>query len=181
MQNYRELNLDIPVIRDSFVFPKYTQLGHATFRVDVQQALHVELIEFLSSVGLQDIRALVFKTPPHTKSSIHVDGSTLHEQWAINWVWGGDHIMRWWKPNDPVIRSQNLKYTNSNTPYAFWSDNTATVVEQVKLTKPALIKIGVPHSVENFSSSDRWCLSVRSNIPTTWNIGLDIFKDFLVQ
>jgi len=180
MQNYKELNISVPVLRDSFRLPKHTENWHATFRVDIQDALHTQLLEFFSDIGLLDIRALMFRTPPHAKSSIHVDGSTLHELWAINWVWGSDHIMRWWKPNDPVIRPQNLKYTNSNTPYAFWTYTEATVIEQVKLTKPALIKVGVPHSVENFSSSDRWCLSVRSNVPSTWSTGLETFKDFLV-
>jgi len=180
MKNYKELNLNFPVLRDDFAFPKQMVSSHSTFRVDVETSVHADLINFFKSVGLKDIRALIFRTPPNTKSSIHVDGASLHEQWAINWAWGGDHLMRWWNPISPVIKSQNIRYTNANTPYLFWTDNEVTLAEQVKLIKPAIIKIGVPHSVENFSSTNRWCLSIRSNIPSTWNTGLDIFKDFLL-
>jgi hypothetical protein len=180
MHNYRELNLPLLPLRHDFKFPKDTGDAHATFKINVEQSLNPELIKIFKELGITP-KAMVFRTPPHNKCSIHVDGFLTHQQWGMNWAWGTDHLMSWWKPNDPKIKLENFKKTNASTPYLVWDDEDVTLIESVKITKPVIIKTGVPHRVENFSDTDRWCLTVRPAVPTNWNEALMIFKEYVVE
>jgi hypothetical protein len=180
MYNYKELNLSVSPLRSDFQFPKDTGNSHITLKIDVEKSLNPDLIKFFNDLGL-NIKAMIFRTPPHNKCSIHVDGFLTHQQWGVNWVWGNDHLMSWWKPNSPKLKLENFKKTNAKTPYLFWDDDDVTLLESVKITKPVIIKTGVPHRVENFSDSDRWCLTVRPVVPSNWDVALKTFKEYIIE
>jgi hypothetical protein len=180
MNNYKELNFNFPVLRDDFVFPKECPTYHVTMKIDVEKSLHPELIKFFNNLGL-NIKAMIFRTPPHNKCSIHVDGFVTHKQWGINWVWGDDHLMSWWKPNSHKISLENFQRTNANTPYLFWKDEDVTLLESVKIVNPVIVKTGVPHRVENFSDTERWCLTVRPTVPSNWDAALKLFNGHIEE
>jgi hypothetical protein len=180
MYNYKELNLSVSPLRNDFQFPKDTGNSHITLKIDVERSLNPDLIKFFNDLDL-NIKAMVFRTPPRNKCSIHVDGFLTHQQWGVNWVWGNDHLMSWWKPNSPKLKLENFKKTNAKTPYLFWDDDDVTLLESVKITKPVIIKTGVPHRVENFSDSDRWCLTVRPVVPSNWDVALKTFKEYIIE
>ena len=138
MYNYKELNLLVSPLRNDFQFPKDTGDSHITLKIDVEKSLNPDLIKFFNNLDL-NIKAMVFRTPPHNKCSIHVDGFLTHQQWGVNWVWGNDHLMSWWKPNSPKLKLENFKKTNAKTPYLFWDDDDVTLLESVKITKPKLL------------------------------------------
>ncbi len=177
--NYRELSLQFPILRDDFVYPT-KKTSHATFRLDATNSLHPDALKFFESINLK-VKAMIFNTPPHGRCSIHVDGYTMHQQWGINWVWGSeDHSMSWWMPKDKKIDFNKAKQTNAGTPYMFWDEEETNFLQSVKITRPTLLKTGVPHKVENFTDQDRWALSVRPINPSSWTHALNIFNDYLL-
>ena len=200
--NFVELNLNLKILRDDFKYLTYHRLQHMIYKPEPEKSLHPELLSFFKSINVKT-KVLLFKTPPKMKSAIHSDGIpygliTNNRDCAINWVWGAeDHIMCWWKEKSNNVNidnrlteranHRNAKDTHSSVSsveYLNWNIDQVDLIQSVKITKPSLVKIGIPHSVENFSNTDRWCLSIRMIVPpskVTWDKSLKLFKEYIIN
>jgi len=188
--NFVELNLNLKILRDDFKYLTYHRSQHMIYRPEPEKSLHPELISFFKSLNVKT-KVFLFKTPPKIKSAIHSDGITTNNRdCAINWVWGAEeHIMCWWKEKSNNVKStfNNARDTHASVgpvEYLNWNIDQVDLIQSVKITKPSLVKIGMPHSVENFSNTDRWCLSIRMILPpstVTWDKSLKLFKEYIIN
>lgn len=120
-----------------------------------------ELFEFFKSHCLDYDIFRIFQTAPKGRLSIHVDGN---EKWpkvlALNIpiIGCSDTGMCWWDKVQPTSLTNTNEY-GSNIQL-FDSDNKQ-LIDQLELTEPYLVRINVPHSVDNPNDQRRIILSVR--------------------
>jgi hypothetical protein len=183
MEYFKKIKLDIPWIN-----PDYDLVGlqrkceifpiHKIFQLDIT-ALNPELIDWFLSKGM-NIKAYIFLTPPLKKSLIHIDGNTLHDCWAMNWSWGSeDHAMHWYTPNTNI--SSDSGATGAGTTYKSWGSDEVTRVASTKIDSPTICNIGSPHQVENYSTTNRWSISIRPQIFTRWETAMTVFSKEIME
>jgi hypothetical protein len=122
--------------------------------------LITDFIEYLKAKGITvgDSNVL-FYTPPFGHLGIHIDGDRLHTKSMLNYAWGSDdHSMIWYSLND--TDGLNSKAFTNRDQYISVLENAVTKLAECSVSFPTLVKVGVPHSVTNRSSTGRWCLSI---------------------
>lgn len=110
----------------------------------------------------------LFTSGPMDKAYIHLDGDPENPEkfrpFAINWVWGGKTVMRWFKPIESIP-----KYTSwGEHIYTQFDENQVELECQATITGPTLVNIGKPHQVINASKERRYCFSMCSEENLTW-------------
>jgi hypothetical protein len=119
------------------------------------------LIEFFTDNNLQWLSARFFYTAPNDSIPIHIDGSDEYPcKFAINFpVIGCENTrMTWWKNVDLVARVDD-NYDASGL--RIFDSKFKTVLDNLELLEPALVKIDIPHNVTNTTAYPRIIWSVR--------------------
>ena len=119
--------------------------------------LDKNLIQFIESKGLYIAHQEMFYTPAHQKLPIHVDNEEFSNMAKLNWIWGGQGNMVWWKPKDP--EKKNKFTTPIGTKYLLYSEKQVDEEYRFPVGKSTFINAGIPHSVDNQTDEGRWCLS----------------------
>lgn len=148
--------------------------------------LDPNFVNFLAQHNMQVNHAEAFYTPPRQKLFIHIDGSEINNYCKLNWVYGGEGSeMQWWKPKDPD-QAPKIKLTPTGTSYMYFEPADCDLVWSESVGQPSLVKVGVPHSVDNTASSTgRWCLSyVLEDLPSKqkleWSQAADRLQAYLM-
>ncbi len=152
------------------------------------------LVEFLKTIDLTCRTARVFYTPSYSNLPIHVDNieettnikNSKDNQYSntvkINWVFGAKNsTMSWWRPND-VEDAITISKTPVGSTYLAFDENKCTKIWSENITDPCLLNVGQPHSVENTTGEDRWCMSfvldyIDRNRTLTWDDACSMLKD----
>ncbi len=114
---------------------------------------------FFSMLDCSLINSELFYTPPCGKLVWHIDMNPPEDFIKINLVWGSaSHDMCWGELRDPA-KSYFTSKTEVDTQYIKLSDEEVIQTETVQIIKPALVNIGRPHRILNYSDQGRWCLS----------------------
>lgn len=151
-----------------------------------------ELIDFMYERGIRIKNADVFCSPPGFELGIHVDGTELNTNVAINWAYCAESgsVMQWWKPkNDkPKIvdpSQQSDAYAIGTTPYALgWTEDEVDFITEVEVRQPTLVNIGVPHGMKNRTNVQRYALSLTwkyENGDLEWADAVRLLDDLLVE
>jgi hypothetical protein len=109
--------------------------------------------------------AIMFISAPKFVQDMHVDGFTIERINASNSALNlpilncNEGPMYWYSGEYYLTKSKmnNLKYLQIN-----WTTEPSLACRKV-ITKPTLVKINVPHHIENLSDSPRLMLSIRFN------------------
>jgi hypothetical protein len=140
---------------------------YAEYKFD--EVFNDNTIELFKSLNiLQYVRGVqLFRCLGKMSRSIHIDGTNpLSNEGVINWV-----------PNDPVDSDWSTDFFNipyeegigtdqkSNLGSAIHFSNTHNLMPHISWTgptrDPVLMRVNVPHRIENRKDQDRWCYSIR--------------------
>jgi hypothetical protein len=167
-------NINIPVepflTQPSVEITDYDKNHHWLISADI---FNTEFLSYLKTrnivVGNSNV---LFYTPPNGHLGIHVDGDRLHNRSMLNYVWGSsNHSMSWYELNSGVQLTSRL-FTNGDK-YISIPENNVTKICDHTVGYPTLVKVGIPHSVVNYSDTGRWCLSIDLQIDSGPGIDFD--------
>lgn len=138
-----------------------TQLDASPIYFDELNSIVPELIVQFDNKNLMFDIGRAFVTPPGCSLPIHLDGSeTYLKDMAINWPLYNteESIMNWFSTNDTFEITSDLRYSPHIKVYR---EENCTLIDSLKLTSPALVKINIPHNVNNFGKYNRVVISFR--------------------
>jgi hypothetical protein len=170
--------LNLPDIRDE-ILPEYIDellelLEHSPFYFTDFQNKQVPptAIKVFEKIGLTPcLRKMnLFSSKPLEVQPIHVDGDPTNPDkfrpFAINWVWSGKTVMRWFDTLTTV--PDYTQRTDSDHIYTKFAEDQVNLIHQSTLTGATLVNISHPHRVINASKERRFCFSVCSEENLTW-------------
>lgn len=130
-----------------------------------------ELTLLLSRFNAKVVRARFFYTAPKGELKVHIDGSaqTGHNYWAINFpihVPQTEHYQLWYEYKGGYKSNLDSSYAASTL---LENPQDIKLIDSLVLDRPYLVKVGMPHAVDNFSTHPRLILSIRFE---AWTINL---------
>jgi len=165
MNHFHNIDLSIPVntITDAIKNIKPDNIKVNQHWLIKEDIINKEFLYFLAQLNLNIGNSnVLFYTPPFGHLGIHIDGDTLHNNCMINWVWGSNsHKMFWYELISPNMETK--KFSN-NDEYISIPASNAREIDSQEIKYPSLVKVGVPHSIENYDFNGRWCLSLDVNL-----------------
>jgi len=158
-------------------------------KADSWETIKVNAANTISQNGLQFLlqtrfvpfsKFNLFIGPPNFSTSIHID--SLTQSYALNYVWGdSESKMRWFEitSNEPYKPS----LTTSGTDYMMYRDDQVNLVEEIKVPHNTLmlVRTDIPHQVTNYSTSKRYCLSVRGSPILKWEDAVTHFRPHFLE
>ena len=118
-----------------------------------------EFKEYLTSVNLAVHLCELFQYKPFEGLGIHIDGSSIDDRCKINVIYGGSKSeMLWYAPKNDTVRPI-LKETPIGTKYLKYEESDLVVLEKSELHGANVVKVGIPHSIQNYSEY-RMCFSI---------------------
>lgn len=118
-----------------------------------------EFKEYLTSVNLAVHLCELFQYEPFEGLGIHIDGSSIDDRCKINVIYGGSKSeMLWYAPKNDTVRPI-LKETSIGTKYLKYEESDLVVLEKTELHGANVVKVGIPHSIQNYSEY-RMCFSI---------------------
>jgi hypothetical protein len=182
MNPFLHLNLNQPVLKDTFVFPlpendngywKYYQ------KIPVKDTIHPAMLAKLLQMDLYyQSNCLLFYAPPGAKLKLHKDAGGP-EAWAINWALTPNRAGMIWYTTDAVGEEKVAYGSTTPTPFTSYQDHEVTEVCREEIHYPTIVKIGVPHGGYNHSDQGAWLLSLRFMNPLTWDQARTKFSAFI--
>lgn len=141
--------------------------------------LNHKLIKLFLELDLDFPQAAIFYSNGSATHPIHADYYYPTDVTKINWVFGPDHIMNWYKTSK--INAHSTWQGKNFVPY---NSNEVELVHSQKVSTPSLIQVGIPHNVVNFSGN-RICVSValfyrRTKKQLTMQEARTLFKNYIV-
>jgi hypothetical protein len=152
-----------------------------TVKVNVANTISQNGLKFLLQSGFVPfVNFNLFIGPSNFNTAIHIDNLT--ESYAINYVWGDSKSkMRWFEltSNEPYQPS----ITTSGTNYMIYNDTQVKLIEEIEVpcNTLMLVRIDVPHQVINYSTSKRYCLSVRGSPILKWEDAVEHFRPYFLE
>jgi hypothetical protein len=158
---YYEFDYQGKVVSDSLILPN-EPATQKIFPLDIKNDIDNELKLFLMTKILIPLTGYIFYTPAGYTSAIHVDGQSLHQRPALNFVLSDDYpgVMKWYNLKDGV-NAPAPTITSNSTFYLQAKEENVFEIRQHRLTKPCLVNTGIFHNVVNESDKGRWCISIR--------------------
>ena len=155
MNNFRFLNLDIPLFKEGITLDDIQKTFITV--IDEEKYLNEKIFKFFDSLDLEIFFVETFFKQANNKNKIHIDG-TGNDYTKLNWVFGGGQSkMKWYAPLDNTLRP--LFKTATDTSYVAYTPEQVTEVESSIIRNPTLVQVGVPHNVVDITE-DRLCISV---------------------
>lgn len=102
----------------------------------------------------------VFYTAPLWRRGWHLDMNPPSDFVKINYAWGDPlkSEMQWGTSitDKPLVSGT----TTAGTQYVGYRDDEIVLADKVRFDKPALVNVGRPHRILNYSDQGRWCLCI---------------------
>lgn len=135
--------------------------------VDFMRFIYNELKEPLEAIGFKNTipkSVILFGVKANTTGSIHVDGFSLERKNASNFAinipiencdlgvmnwYGGEYFL------SETKTKEDLMYLKLN-----WKEEPKVVYSEV-INSPTIVKVNIPHNVENMMDKHRLILSIR--------------------
>ena len=179
MKNFYFFNFKEKFLLDNINIVKNFSNDYETNRIYPNDIISNNGLDFLKLIGMKPFpECNLFISNPMTATEIHCDGPSL--SYAINYSWGTDSFrMKWFKETFPGKE----KFTTAKTRYSVYDKNQVEQIEETVIPGNSLIlvRINIPHSVENFKNNTRYCLSIRGTPVLDWNGIVNCFKNFLAN
>ena len=183
MNPFLNLNLNQPVLKDTFVLPpaEEPEKGYWKYfqKIPVKDTIRSELLtKFLHMGLLPQPNCLLFYAPPGAKLKLHKDAGGP-DAWAINWTLTPNRAGMIWYTTDSAGESKVAYESTTPTPFTSYQEHEVTEVCREVLGFPSIVRIGIPHGGFNNSDRGAWLLSLRFMSPITWNQATTMFQSFV--
>lgn len=135
--------------------------------VPVKQALKSMVQQTLNNhnFGECDVKsAILFTVPAESKVNIHIDGYTAERKNASNYAMNipiencEQGVMHWYSGDyilEEKMTSENLKHLKIK-----WTNEPELAYSKI-IDVPCIVKVDIPHNVENLGNKHRSILSIR--------------------
>jgi hypothetical protein len=154
MQNFRYLNLNIPLFNEGVSINSFPKCNIAI--IDKEKLIHPEIFKFFDSLGLQIFFVESFFKYPGN-GIIHTDAAS-GDYTKLNWVFGnGDAKMIWYKTKENIVKT-SLKNIAEKT-YLKYFQHEVDEIERAVIKNPTLVQVGIPHNIIDITE-DRLCISI---------------------
>ena len=183
MNPFLHLNLNHPVLKDTFVLPpaEEPEKGYWKYyqKIPVNDTIHPEILKKLLQLGLlYQPSCLLFYAPPGAKLKLHKDAGGP-DAWAINWALTPNRAGMIWYTTDAEGEKKVAYGSTTPTPFTSYQDHEVTEVCREEIRYPTIVKIGQPHGGYNHSDQGAWLLSLRFMSPVTWKQATLLFKPLI--
>lgn len=173
---YQELGkLPDEVLTKDYIFPDTTGIGQGYWHINAE-FFNEEITSLLSKCSLEISGGELFKKSPGKFGGLHKDviWDTSTSSWA-SWgcainidIFKTKSTMYWVSTTaKPIYPSKDDKHGLTGVHYRvkdeynLINNKECTVLGQLVISKPTLVKTNVIHSVRNLDVKDRWCISMR--------------------
>lgn len=182
MRNHYNLNLNFPILKSGFDFPKPKTYVWDIFLLKPEEFASQEAIDFFKDLGMELYNCHIFRGAPGMGCGIHVDGHASNKGsqpvWAINWILGSKASSMYWY--NPIHEGNEIK-THVGTAYQRWNLDQVEEIEKASFSGPTLVRTDIPHRVVNHDIKNaRWCISVRATKTfNSWEDSVNFFKLYI--
>lgn len=166
--------------------------------VPIHDVLSKELVDFMASLNIDIGCIFIFYACPGSEpGGIHADWGNVTQgkdaNFAINWTIGGvnedgkeDHHMIWYKPRSDQLDEKGWPIDATPAALAYpiptWRKNKVIEIARYSIVEPTLVRTDIPHNAENYSTTPRWCFSIRTNLVLPdWPSIVNVFKDYISE
>jgi hypothetical protein len=183
MKPFLHLNLNQPVLKDTFVLPPADEpeKGYWKYfqKIPVKDTIQPGLLaKFLSMDLMYQPNCLLFYAPPGAKLKIHKDAGGINA-WAINWSLTPNRAGMIWYTTDSAGEEKIAYESTTPTVFTGYQEHEVTEVCREEIRYPSIVRIGIPHGGFNHSDQGAWLLSLRFMSPITWEQANITFKSFI--
>jgi hypothetical protein len=183
MKPFLHLNLDHPVLKDTFVLPPAQEpdkgYWHYYQKIPVKDTIHPVVLNKLSRIGLfYPHGCLLFYAPPRAKLKLHKD-SDNPDTWAINWALTPNRAEMIWYTTNGAGEKKVVYGSTTPTAYTSYQEHEVTEICREEIGYPTIVKIGQPHGGYNPSDQGSWLLSLRFRSSMTWDQATVAFSQFI--
>jgi len=180
VKNFYFFNFKEQFIKENIIISNSRPHTWETVKVLVNDVITAEGINFLHQLKIEPFPTIsnIFIGPPNASTGIHIDDNGCH--YAINYVWGECHSkMKWFN----ALAPGKIQYTTAKTPYMLYKENQTELIEEIEIPSNTLmlVRIDVPHSVNNYSDKKRYCLSIRKKFTPRWDEMVSFMKPYLIE
>jgi hypothetical protein len=117
-----------------------------------------KLIDWCRSVSIEIAQIELIYTPANGWGKPHIDLHKLKDLCKINWVYGGEgSVMNWYSVKSD--RSGSIVNNSVSTFITTFHTDDLNKIYGCCVRGPTLLKVGIPHNVENTSDQERWAIS----------------------
>ena len=186
---YYKLNVDFDFLKDSNFPFSHTETVDTNWLVKTESATNLsdEMRKFASdnNFNIHSYNGpdtfMFFRGTPNSDLEVHVDRGP---KWGINYITGSqDHDMIWYGFTEGNDRSKGHEIPTSDGKASYLSFYPDQVVEVDRATLNGLylVRIDMPHAVQNYDSNNyRYCLAVKDIYNKwSWEETVERFKPYL--
>jgi hypothetical protein len=121
--------------------------------------LRLDLLEDIQQRGLEVREVQMFISPALYQMKTHIDGYSLHDRAAVNWVLvSRSWRMNWYDYSGPL---PDRKTTATGTDYLPLDNDQCLLVHSAQWANAAIVRTGLAHNIINSDILPRYCVSVR--------------------
>ena len=167
------LNVNIPVLKSNFIFPKIENIENGMWKyfkkIPIENILTEDILEFFLKNNLSPHpECLLFYAPVGSSLNLHSDGGGP-EAFAINWALTSvQPEMIWYNAKAEGIAK--VAYADSTpTHFTSYEEKDLEEIYRDKIQSPSIVKIGIPHGGFNDSIEGAWLVSVRFKTRLTFD------------
>lgn len=129
-------------------------------------------LNYLSAVGINPTVSVIFYRDNLWKGNPHTDGISGKSSWSINWNIGAAGQLHWYKELK-IISVDQIYNSGGWFPYDI---NNLIKTDSVIYDGPMLLRVDIPHSVDNIEPGERWCITLRGNPKKDWESTVAFFN-----
>ena len=145
--------------------------------------LSTEAIDFLKKIDVLPSvdgpnTVNLFRGDPVSDMHIHLDPGP---RFSINYVFGTENSDMVWYEAGP--NTQTRLWTSVTGRKAMsWHQEGMIEIDRVRMIGLMLVRIDVPHNIQNYSTDTRWCAAVKDRTKDwTWDQAVEFFKPWIVH
>jgi len=178
-----DLNLKMSPLRPDIDVNSFPTKSWQLLSLDL---INPEVVNLFESLDLKLRIAGLFVLMENMSGPIHTDGPGHVHVPKINWAYGDNHVMNWYRIKDPTIKKSFKTKTSvdkaiKERTYLEYLPNEVECIHSQPVGFPSIIQAGIPHNVQNFSGIRR-CVTIalfdKRNQHVTMERAIELFSQY---
>jgi hypothetical protein len=141
-------------------------------------------IDFFNKFNYNLVNAELFYTPPYGQLPWHIDMYPPRDNIKINFIWGSDNHKMEWGEIKNLHEITGIKKTEVGTDYIGFKTSDIKTIDSVKINFAAIVNVGIPHRIINYSNKPRWCFCAileNNYIRVLFDQALTDLKEYIID